>query len=124
MRSRPKKPKAALPVFPFFAPYLLHNLIGDIPWGLWPRDRRKPFLQRRRENATGDQSLLLLGAVLKMAGNYPRYGLVAVAHQYFFAVLDELNVGAELRLQIADIHSFHTSIIADMTMLVILVSGS
>jgi len=33
VRSHPKKPKVALPAFPFFPPYLLHNLIGNISGG-------------------------------------------------------------------------------------------
>jgi hypothetical protein len=70
-----------------------------------PRDRRRPFLERRRENATGDQSLLLLGVAFKTAGDDPRPRLVAVAHQHLFAIPDELNMGAELRLQIANIYS-------------------
>jgi hypothetical protein len=123
VRSHPKKPKAALPAFPFFSPYLLHDLIGNISRGLWPRDRRRPFLQRRRQNATRDQSLLLLGVALQTAGNDPCHGFVAVTHQHLFAVPDELNMGPEPSLEIADIHCSHTSFIADMTMLVIFDSG-
>jgi hypothetical protein len=52
-------------------------------------------------------------------GNDPRHGLIAVAHKYLFAVPNELNMGAELRFQIADIDGSHAAIIADMTMLVI-----
>ena len=121
MRSHPKKPNVALPAFPFFPPYLLHNLIGNISRRIWPRDRRGPFLQRRRENAAGNQSLLLLGLALQRAGNDPRDRLVAVAHQYLFAVPHELNMGTQLRLQIAYIHGSHNSILADMTMLVIFI---
>ena len=71
------------------------------------------------ENATGNQSLLLLGAAFQTAGNDARHGLVAVAHQHLFAISDELNMGAELRFQIADIDGSHVAIIAEMTMLVI-----
>jgi hypothetical protein len=53
------------------------------------------------------------------AGNDPRHGLIAIAHKYLFAVANELNMGAELSFQIADIDSFHAAIIADVTMLVI-----
>jgi hypothetical protein len=53
------------------------------------------------------------------AGNDPRHGLFAVAHKHLFAVPDELNMGAELRFQIADIDGSHAAIIADVTMLVI-----
>jgi hypothetical protein len=53
------------------------------------------------------------------AGNNSRHGLIAVAHKYLFAVKNELNMGAELRFQIADIDSSHAAIIADVTMLVI-----
>jgi hypothetical protein len=52
-------------------------------------------------------------------GNDPRHGLIAVAHKYLFAVANELNMGAELSFQIADIDSSHAAIIADVTMLVI-----
>ena len=71
------------------------------------------------ENATGNQSLLLLGVAFQSAGNDPRHGLVALAHQHLFAISDELNMGAELRFQIADIDRSHVAIIADVTMLVI-----
>jgi hypothetical protein len=71
------------------------------------------------ENVTGNQSLLLLGVAFRPAGNDRRAGLVAVAHKHLFAVPDELNMGAELRFQIADIDGSHVSIIADVTMLVI-----
>src|SRR6202521_2271165 len=53
------------------------------------------------------------------AGYDPRHGLIAVAHKYLFAVANELNMGAELSFQIADIDSSHAAIIADVTMLVI-----
>jgi hypothetical protein len=53
------------------------------------------------------------------AGNDPRHGLIAIAHKYLFAVANELNMGAELSFQIADIDSSHAAIIADVTMLVI-----
>jgi glycerate kinase len=53
------------------------------------------------------------------AGNDSRHGLIAVAHKYLFAVANELNMGAELSFQIADIDSSHAAIIADVTMLVI-----
>ena len=53
------------------------------------------------------------------AGNDPRHGLIAVAHKYLFAVANELNMGAELSFQIADIDGSHASIMDDMTMLVI-----
>jgi hypothetical protein len=114
VRSHTKKPNAALPAFPFFSPYLLDDLIGDISWRLRPGDRRGPFLQRRRENAAGNQSLLLLGLALQRAGNDPRHRLVAVAHQHLFAVPHEQNMGAQLRLQIAYIHGSHNSILADI----------
>jgi len=71
------------------------------------------------ENATGNQSLLLLGAAFQTAGNDARHGLVAVAYQYLFAISHELNMGAELCFQIADIDGSHVAIIADVTMLVI-----
>lgn len=71
------------------------------------------------ENATANQSLLLLGVAFHTAGNDPRHGLVAVAHKHLFAIPDELNMGAELRFQIADIDGSHAAIIADVTMLVI-----
>lgn len=76
-------------------------------------------MQGWRENATGNQSLLLLGVAFQTAGNDPRHGLVALAHQHLFAISDELNMGAELRFQIADIDRSHVAIIADVTMLVI-----
>ncbi len=57
--------------------------------------------------------------VCQAAGNDPRHGLVAVAHQHLFAILDELNMGAELRFQIADINGSHVTIILNVTMLVI-----
>jgi hypothetical protein len=44
------------------------------------------------------------------AGNDPRHGLIAVAHKYLFAVANELNMGAELSFQIADIDSSHTQL--------------
>jgi len=53
------------------------------------------------------------------AGNDPRHGLIAVAHEHLFAVANQLNMGAELRFQIADIDGSRAAIIADMTMLVI-----
>jgi hypothetical protein len=112
-----KKTELALPAFPFFPPYLLHNLIGNISRRIWLRDRRPPFLQRSCENAAGNQSLLLLELALQKAGNDPRHRLVAVAHQHLFAVPHELNMGAQLRLQIAYIHGSHNSILADMRML-------
>jgi hypothetical protein len=107
--SRPRRPEPALPACPFF-PYLLHDLIGNIPRGLRPRDRRRPFVQGWRENATGNQSLLVLRAAFQTAGNDPRHGLIAVADKHLFAVANQLNMGAELRSQIADIDSSHAPI--------------
>jgi len=52
------------------------------------------------------------------AGDDPCYRLVAITHKHLFAVPDELNMGAELRFQIANINGSHGVIIADMTMLV------
>ncbi len=71
------------------------------------------------ENATGNQSLLLLGVIGETAGHNPSHRLVTVANQYLFAVSYELDVSAELRLQIADIDGSHVAVIADVTMLVI-----
>ncbi len=47
-----------------------------------------------------------------------RHGRVAVANKHFFALTHELDMGAELRFQIADVHGFHKTIIADLTNLV------
>ena len=58
-----------------------------------------------------------------MARNDARHRLVAVAYQDLFAVLDELNMGAEPRFQVADIDGSHIAIIADVTMLVIFYFG-
>jgi hypothetical protein len=62
------------------------------------------------ENATGNQPLLLLRATFQTAGNDPRHGLIAVADKHLFAVANQLNMGAELRFQIADIDSSHAPI--------------
>jgi hypothetical protein len=90
----PKRPDSALPAFPFFPPYLLHCFIGKIPWRLRPRDRRRPFLQGWYENATSNQSLLLLGAILispfPAEAEWPplvRYVLLTPAHN----VADDLK---------------------------------
>ena len=53
------------------------------------------------------------------AGNDPRYRLVAVANQHFFALLHELDVSAELRFQVANVYGTHTHIVTNLTMLVI-----
>jgi len=71
------------------------TLSETFPGGLRPGDRRSPFVQGWRENATGNQSLLLLGVAFQTAGNDPRHGLVAGAHKHLFAVPDELNMGGE-----------------------------
>lgn len=47
--------------------------------------------------------------------------MVAITHKYFFAVTHMLNVRAELRLQIGDVHGTHDrQIVSNMTMLVTL----
>jgi hypothetical protein len=56
--------------------------------------------------------------VVYAAGNDPRYRLVAVANQHFFAVLYELDVSAELRFQVANVYGTHTHIVTNLTMLV------
>ena len=53
------------------------------------------------------------------AGNDPRYRLVAVANQHFFALLHELDVSAELRFQVANVYGTHTHITTNLTMLLI-----
>jgi len=111
MRSCAKKQKGALTPLPFFSPYLLHYVIGNVSRRCGHRDCRRPSLQRRRENAAGNQSLLLLGVVVQAAGNDPRDGLVAVANQHFFTVLYELDVSTELRFQVANIYGAHVQII-------------
>jgi len=58
-----------------------------------------------------------------MAGNDARYRLIPVANQHFFPVPHELDMGAELGLQVADIYAAHKPIVADMTMLVMSVLG-
>jgi hypothetical protein len=117
----PERRKPALPAFPLFPPSLLHDLIGNIPRGLRPEDRRKPFVQGGRENAAGNQSLFLLGVTFQTAGNEPRHGPVAVAHKHLFAAPNDLDMGAEVRFQIADIDGPHIPIIANVTMLEIVI---
>ena len=121
MRLYPKMPKPALPAFAFFPPYLLHDLIGNIPRRFRPRHPGRPFLQGGRENAAGNQPLLLHGVFFQTARHDSRYGLVAVANKHLFAFTHELDMGAELRFQVADIHGFHKTIIANLTMLVRLI---
>ena len=53
------------------------------------------FLQRRGEDATGDQPLLAPGPVLQLDGNDSGDRFVAVADQHLFAFFDGLDVGAE-----------------------------
>ena len=64
-----------------------------------------PSIQGRRENATGNQSLLLARIALRPTGNNSRHRLVAVEHQHPFSVSDKLNMGIKLRFQIADINT-------------------
>ena len=54
-----------------------------------------------------------------MAGYDSRHWLISIADQHLFAIPHDLNMGAQPRLQIADIYGSHGTIIADMTMLVI-----
>jgi hypothetical protein len=49
-----------------------------------------PSIQGRRENATGNQSLLLARIALRPTGNNSRHTLVAVEHQHPFAVSDRI----------------------------------
>src|SRR5208282_6582529 len=69
----------------------------------------------------GNQALLLFGPVVCTAGNDSRHRLVAVANQHFFAVLYELDVSAELRFQVADVHGTHRHIVTNLTMLVMFI---
>jgi len=46
------------------------------------------------------------------------HGRVAVANKHLFALTHELDMGAELRFQVADIDGFHETIMADLTNLV------
>ena len=119
MRLCPKKLKGALPALPFFSPYLLHDVIRNVSRWFRQGNCRDPSLQRRRENATGNQALLLFGPVVCTAGNDSRHRLVAVANQHFFAVLYEPDVSAEMRFQIANVYGTHTHITTNLTMLVI-----
>jgi hypothetical protein len=57
--------------------------------------------------------------VFQTAGNDPGHGLISVAHEHLFAIANELNMGAELCFQIADIDGSHSEIVTNMTMLVI-----
>ena len=61
--------------------------------------------------------------ILQTAGHNPRDRLAAVTYEHFFAVPHELDMSAELRLEITDIYCFHANIIANMTMLVISMFG-
>ena len=72
------------------------------------------------EGATSDQSLLLLRMIRETAGHNTSHRFVTVANQDLFAVLYKLDVSAQPRLEIADIHGSHNLIVAKMTMLVIL----
>ena len=71
------------------------------------------------QNATGNQSPLLLGVIGERAGHDPSHRLVTVANQNLFPVPYELDVSAQLRLQVTDIDGSHVPIIAYVTMLVI-----
>jgi hypothetical protein len=53
-----------------------------------------------------------------------RHGLVAVANKHLFTLTHKLDMRAELRFQIADIHGFHKTIVTDLTMLVRFISLS
>src|SRR5580698_3388251 len=121
MRWNPKTPESGLSVFPLFLPYFLHYLIGDIPRWLRPNHRRPLCFQRRREHSPSHQSPFLLGVTFQVAGNDARHRLVPVADQYLLAVLHALQMGAETRLEVADIHRAHVSILSNMTTIVILV---
>ena len=61
----------------------------------------------------------LLGVIGERAGHDPSHRLVTVANQNLFAVPYELDVSAQLRLQVTDIDGSHVPIIAYVTMLVI-----
>ena len=58
-----------------------------------------------------------------MAGYDSRHRLIAIADQHLFTIPHNLNMGAQPRLQIADIYGSHGTIIADVTMLVIFYLG-
>jgi hypothetical protein len=59
-----------------------------------------------------DQPLLLRGVILKANGHDARHGLVAVTDKHLFTVPHELDMGAELRLEVTDVHGFHAAMIA------------
>lgn len=75
------------------------------------------FLHRWLENAASNQPLLLFGAVSKIARYDSGHCFIAITDKYLLTITDELDLGAEMRLQIADVYDFHTMIIAEVTML-------
>lgn len=121
MRSHPKRREPALPAFPLVSPHLLHDFIRNIPRGLGPRRGWPPLFQRGRKNPTSHQSLLLLGEILNATGHDSCHRFLTVAHKHLFAVAHELDMSAELRLEISDVYHTHGAIVSDLTMLVMFI---
>lgn len=113
MHCCPKKLKARLAAFAFLTPYFFHNLVRNIAGRFRPFRGRLMLPQRRSQYATSNQSLLLVGEILSHDRNDPRDRLISITNQNLFAVTYHLNVGAEPRLEVADLYTTHTTIVLE-----------
>lgn len=106
-RSHPRMRSARLPAVALLLPYSIHDLGGHISGGLWPRRGWSPSLQRRAQDTSTNQLLLLLGVVLQLAGNNLRHWSVALAHYNFLASANAPEMGAQPSFQISDVYRPH-----------------
>jgi len=54
-------------------------------------------------------------AIFHAGGHDPGYGLFAVANEQLLAFAHQLEMGAELRFQLADLYRSHDYIVPEMT---------
>jgi hypothetical protein len=111
MHSSPRRLRAVLAVFPFFVPYLFHDIVGNIAWRVRPCFRRCASLQRRFENPSRNKITPSVRASSGRTWNDAGYGPVAITHEDFFSIPNHSEVSAKMRLQIADFNGSHDVII-------------
>lgn len=106
-----------LSIFSFLLPQPSHDLIGNVPRWLRPERAHGTPPQRRSEHTAGYEPSLLRAITSEITGHKPGNRLIPVAHQDVFAVPHELDVRAQLGLQIADTNDLHDEHCANLTML-------
>ncbi len=109
--SRPRRRREELAALALFLPYSIHHAVGNVSDRFRPGSGWASPLQRWREDTTRNQSLFLLGIILRVERNDPSHRFIPVADENFLARAYTPYMGAKASLQFRNINGTHDTIL-------------